>query len=142
MASIEEEETPLLTNSVPEENQRSRRHKILGVFFCLLSSLIFACYNLAVKTWKLDFIDVLCVRATIQIIAFGILAKCLSQKFWPEREVGQSSRRYHLEGFLLLFQVRKDLKLRLFEKKIVQCFFITGNLCWADRVLFICSSYK
>jgi len=104
MASIEEEETPLLANSVPEENQRSRRHKILGVFFCLLSSLIFACYNLAVKTWKLDFIDVLCVRATIQIIAFGILAKCLSQKFWPEREVGISSRRYHLEGFLLLFQ--------------------------------------
>ena len=116
MASIEEEETPLLNNSVPEENQRSRRHKILGVFFCLLSSLIFACYNLAVKTWKLDFIDVLCVRATIQIIAFGILAKCLSQKFWPEREVGISSRRYHLEGFLLLFQVRKDLKLRLLKK--------------------------
>ena len=105
MASIEEEEIPLLNNSVQAENQTQRGRKILGVFFCLLSSLIFACYNLAVKTWKLDFIDVLCVRATIQIIAFGILAKCLSQKFWPEREVGRSSRRHHLEGFLLLFQV-------------------------------------
>ena len=112
MASTEEEEIPLL--SVPAENQRTR--KLLGVFFCLLSSLIFACYNLAVKTWKLDFIDVLCVRATIQIIAFGVLAKCLSQKFWPEREVGRSSRRYHLEGFLLLFQARKVLKLRLLKK--------------------------
>ena len=95
-------------NSVANENQQ-RSDKItlfLGTFFGLFSSLVFASYNLAVKTWKLDFLDVLCVRSTVQIISFGVISKCLHQKFWPEKETSGDSKSYHFQGFLLIFQVR------------------------------------
>ena len=105
MTSVEEA-TPLLgNNSQQQSRQTNKISLILGVVFGLLSSFIFAFYNLAVKTWKLDFIDVLFVRSTVQIITFGILSKCLNLKFWPEKDVNQGPKLYRLEGFLLLFQV-------------------------------------
>ena len=105
MTSVEEA-TPLLANNSQQQSQQTNRISlILGVVFGLLSSFIFAFYNLAVKTWKLDFIDVLFVRSTVQIITFGILSKCLNLKFWPEKDVNQGPKLYRLEGFLLLFQV-------------------------------------
>ena len=102
-----DEETPLLNNiSTQESSQRENKFAlILGGLAAVLSSFLFACYNLAVKSWQLDFIDVLFVRSTVQVISFGILAKCFHQKFWPEKDNNRSLKIYYFEIFLLFFQV-------------------------------------
>ena len=105
MASTEEE-IPLLNNQPGLIQRRENKFTvILGIFAGLLSALVFACNNLAVKSWQLDFIDVLLVRSTVQVISFGIAAKCFHQRFWPEKDASASLKIYYLEVFLLLFQV-------------------------------------
>ena len=100
-----EEEIPLLNNH-QEVNQRENKFTlILGGCAGLLSSLVFACNNLAVKSWQLDFTDVLLVRSTVQVISFGIAGKCFKQRFWPEKDASASLKSYYFEVFLLLFQV-------------------------------------
>ena len=111
-----EEQTPLLATttsaseaaSESEELLQRRRKRCLLLAGCasgLLSSLIFACYNMAVKTWHLDFVDVLFIRASIQTFMFGTLGYFFHQQFWPNYAELEDKRTYYLQCFLLIFQV-------------------------------------
>ena len=105
---MSDEETPIISSSENDyqaQNQRrSIKKVIIGNICALLSSLIFACYNMGVKTYKLDFLDVLVFRASIQVILFGILGIIFKNRFWPEWTPEMQKKKYFLKCFLLIFQ--------------------------------------
>ena len=108
MTRSEEEATPLLTTENPQTEEKRLSRFIIGAALGLLSSLTFACNNYAIKTWKIDFVDVLLVRSSFQIVVFGILAKSFNQNLLPRRDENDNSciiSSFWRQTFLLLFQV-------------------------------------
>ena len=98
-----EENTPLISspeNEIQISDQRNKTKRlILGGLSGLLSSFIFACYNMEVKKYKLDFLDVLVFRATSQVIIFGLLGYFFGHRFWPLRNSQEDSKKYYIKCF-------------------------------------------
>jgi hypothetical protein len=72
----------------------------------LSASLAFAFNNYFIKKFKMDFTDVLLVRATCQILIFGLFSKLGGYIFYPDFSSDEEPRKWKIiKSFLLLLQV-------------------------------------
>jgi hypothetical protein len=85
---------------------RRNRRKIVGGILALSASLAFAFNNYFIKKFKMDFADVLLVRATCQILIFGLFSKLGGYRFYPDFSSDEEPRKWKIiKSFLLILQV-------------------------------------
>ena len=108
MEMEDSENIPLLNGRVQNNNNgvaRSTWLQILGGITAIFASLAFAYYNYLVKYFKLDFLDVLTMRAVCQVAIFGTYGICSGQRFLPKSEDCRDANQFKLKTFLLVLQV-------------------------------------
>ena len=107
MEMEDSENIPLLNGRVQNNNgvARSTWLQILGGVTAIFASLVFAYYNYLVKYFKLDFLDVLTMRAVCQVAIFGTYGICSGQRFLPKSEDCRDANQFKLKTFLLVLQV-------------------------------------
>ena len=98
---------PIIVPEEAEESPRSsRKWAILGATLALTSSLVYGFNGLLIKTFKLDFVDTLFVRSTLQtIFLFGLIKIRKIPIFLTFSE--EDDQKYKIKKYcILIFQVR------------------------------------
>ena len=113
-SDIENSDTqPIIVPDVVETElpPPSRKRAIIGAILALTSSLVYGFNGLLIKTFKLDFVDTLFVRSTLQTIFLFALIKLRKIPIFLTFSEPED-KKYKIKKYcILIFQVRnKQLK--------------------------------
>ena len=101
----------------PSPSTSSKKWAIIGGTLALTASLVYAFTGLLIKTFKLDFVDTLFVRSTLQTIFLFALIKVRKIPIlltFAEPE----DQKYKIKKYcILIFQVRQRIIFRLMKIK-------------------------
>ena len=130
-SDIENSDTqPIIVPDVVETElpPPSRKRAIIGAILALTSSLVYGFNGLLIKTFKLDFVDTLFVRSTLQTIFLFALIKLRQIPIFLTFSEPED-KKYKIKKYcILIFQVRnKQLKkcnnsLKKISREYVQDF--------------------
>ena len=101
----------------PSPSTSSKKWAIIGGTLALTASLVYAFTGLLIKTFKLDFVDTLFVRSTLQTIFLFALIKVrkipILLTFAEPEDQNYKIKKY----CILIFQVRQLITFHFNEKK-------------------------